>query len=796
MSKKLKSSYDVAHQVESFFTGTQILFDQDGTHFYCSDGSTVNKVLVDDGQVKAQITSSNEGDNVLRFDLTSNDEILIIAYHSGLITKFNLIDDTVQREFKSIHSAPVAQLRINPSNTLLATGSSDGTVKLWNLINHYCSHNLKGVNGVITTIEFLETPEAELLFCSGGDDCIHVYDLKSSKRLAKLSKHCSTITDIKFTIDKSKLISIGRDKIAVVWDISKLGDKSFGTPLRTIPIYESVESLVVVPSDIFSSLIRLDGDRDIFATIGEEGLIKFWDAQSGSKILTQNEAPLSMDRCPTSQCFQLVSRPNHQQLCAVSSERDVFFYDLPELTITQQLQGHLDEILSACWFANNNYLAMACNSNDLKVMQVSTSKSQHLKGHTDIVLCVKSVPSDPMCLISASKDCVILVWQFDRETMIPSITYKGTGHTHAIHSLGVCLSELVFFSGGEDTTLKRWSINVKDKKSDNVDRATKSLTASQTIKAHDARIDDIAISPNDQLVATGSRDKTAKIFSVNGMQIIATLKGHRRGVYAVQFSPVDQVIVTAADVTLRMWNLQDYTCVKTFQGHDCAVLNFSFLSTGLQMMSIGSDGNMKLWDCKTNECIKTIDAHSGNTWTLSITQDDSKIVTGGQDEKLIIWKDVTEEEKEERLANLQSQVVQEQDFMNYINKKKWRKALKMALKMENQSKTLNVIREILLEPEGLEDLENIIARCELDQINFIVECCVTWTSTAKNASIAQQVLNIIIRRHDNDKLIKLPGLLSSMDQLKTLTEKSFDRYERLVQQATFVDFFMKSFRIQ
>lgn len=797
MAKNLKSNYDVDHRVESFFTGTQLIFDQSGDYFYCSYGSIVNKVSIDDGQVRAQVTTKNEGDNVIRFALSSDDSLLVIAYYSGLITKFNLNDDTIEREFKSIHSAPISQLKINSTNTLLATASSDGTIKLWNLENHYCSHNLKGVNGVVSVVEFHDSPDGELLICSAGDDSIHIFDISSSKRVAKLSKHCSTITDIKVTSDGQRMVSVGRDKIAVVWSLAKGEGDQFGQSIRTIPIYESTESVVIIETKLLNPLLdqNLDDDRLVFATIGEEGQIKFWDAQTGSKILTQNQEPLCPDRSPSNACFQLTSRPNTSQLCAVSTERDVFFYELPEMKLTQQLQGHLDEVLSACWFAKDQYLAIACNSNDLKVMEVTTSKCQHLKGHSDIVVCVRAVPCDPMCIISSSKDCSILVWKFEPATMSAQIIYKASGHTHAIYALGVSPYEKVFFSGGEDTTIKKWTL--PNRKKDETDEgASQSLIANFTIKAHDSRIDAIDVSPNDQLVATGSRDKTAKIFSAASLQVIATLKGHRRGVNAVQFSPVDQVIVTAADFSLRMWNLQDFTCVKTFQGHDCTVLNFAFLSTGLQIISVGSDGNAKLWNCKLNECIKTIDAHSGNAWSLSLTSDDSKMVTGGDDEKLIIWRDTTEEEREERLANLQTQIVQEQDFVNYINKKKWRKALKMALNMESQKKTLTVMREILLEPEGPTDLEEILARRTLDQVNFIIECCMSWTSTAKNSSLGQLVLNIIFRRFDNQQLLKLAAFVSSMDQLKMLTEKSFNRAERLVQAATFADFFANSMRIQ
>lgn len=802
MPKSQITSYSIQHQVESFLTGVQLQFDNTGEHLFCSHGSTINKVSIEDGQVKAQITNKNEDDAVIRFTVSPSNELIIIAYHSGLITKYNLTLELIEREFKSIHTAPIAYLKINSTNTLLATGSSDGTIKLWNLKNHYCSHNLKGINGVISCIEFYQKPDGEeLLFCAGGDDNIHVYEIQSSKRLMKLTKHCSTITDIKFTNDGNTLISVGRDQIAVLWNLSP---ESFGSIVRTIPLFESVESLVVLETAIFADFLKLSSidESDVsFATLGESGLIKIWDTKSGSNIFTQNQPPLSQDRAPSSQCLQLSLRPNHAQLCALSSERDIFLYELPRLDLIQQLQGHIDEILSACWFAKDDYLAIACNSNDLKVVEVKTSKTQHLQGHSDIVLCVKAVPCDDMCIISSSKDFSILIWRFDPKAMAASIVCKAIGHTHAVYALAIMLDEKVFFSGGDDTTLKRWTFTENDGKKKNQlestgERKNDSLIADRTIKAHDERIDDIAISPNDGLVATASRDKTAKIFSADSLQILASLKGHRRGIHAIQFSPVDQVVVTAGDSTLRMWNLQDFTCVKTFQGHDCSVLGFTFLADGLQLLSAASDGNMKIWDCKNNNCIKTIDAHNGNIWALTKKLDDSLVVTGGQDEKLIIWRDTTKEEQEERINTMQSKMMQEQDFTNYINRKKWRKALKMAIKMENQSKTLSVMREMLLDEGGAEKLEEIIIECPPEQVNFLIECCVGWNASAKSSSLAQLVLNIIIRNVEPQQLSRMPSLISSMDQLRTLTEKSFDRFERLVQQATFLDFFLSSFRIQ
>ena len=45
--------------------------------------------------------------------------------------------------------------------------------------------------------------------------------------------------------------------------------------------------------------------------------------------------------------------------------------------------------------------------------------------------------------------------------------------------------------------------------------------------------------------------------------VIGVLKGHRRGIWCVQFSPVDEILATAsADADIKIWSLNDYSTLK------------------------------------------------------------------------------------------------------------------------------------------------------------------------------------------------------------------------------------------
>ena len=81
------------------------------------------------------------------------------------------------------------------------------------------------------------------------------------------------------------------------------------------------------------------------------------------------------------------------------------------------------------------------------------------------------------------------------------------------------------------------------------------------------------------MLATGSQDRTIKVWRLPDLIPALTLRGHRRGVWALAFSPVDKALASASgDRTLRLWSLADGACLRTFEGHLSSVLRVEFLS--------------------------------------------------------------------------------------------------------------------------------------------------------------------------------------------------------------------------
>ena len=65
------------------------------------------------------------------------------------------------------------------------------------------------------------------------------------------------------------------------------------------------------------------------------------------------------------------------------------------------------------------------------------------------------------------------------------------------------------------------------------------------------------------IIFAGSMDKTAKLWTAPDLKLLGVFRGHKRGIWDVQFSPVDQVVATAsADACIYIWSISDFSCVK------------------------------------------------------------------------------------------------------------------------------------------------------------------------------------------------------------------------------------------
>ncbi|RLU18922.1 hypothetical protein DMN91_009280 [Ooceraea biroi] len=769
----LKEAFEVESKHGAFYTGGDIQWSADGEYLFCQRNNTVSVLSLSKGSVISslgEVDSNVETDTINCFTLIDDDNI--ISHHkSGLFKSWDWKANKLTKLWKSIHKGPVVQ--IVHSGNLLASGGSDGSIRLWNLQHHACTHNLKGVQGVISTLKFHPDTEKKLIFGAGDDTKIHGWDTVTGQEKVTLSGHFSKVTSLNFHENGNYLISSGRDRVLILWDIPS------GTSVRVLPVYEGIEGAFMISVNNLPAFVNVRKKDGVYvASAGEKGTVKIWEMKTGRQIYEQDNSlvPPAKEEGSLSITY-LLYNSTHNAFAVVSVDHNIIIYSLELFECRKQLVGYSDEILDVAYLgANDSHIALATNSCDIKLYEIATMNCQLLCGHTDSVLALATSPANVNLLVSSSKDNSVRVWLLDKKTSGMSCIGHAVRHTAPISSVAISQMSTKFFATvAQDSCLKLWEL------SDDLESCDQKLPLNSThvTAAHEQEINCVTISPRDNFIATASQDKTAMLWRADNLQLHGTLRGHRRGVWCVRFSPVDQVLLTtSADCTLRLWSVTELNCLKTFEGHESSVLRGEFLSGGMQLITSGGDGLLKLWNIKTSECMSTLDQHESHVWALAVTKDQQHIISGGSDSLLIIWKDVTEERKARITLEKEQLALEEQKLANLLKADELQAALRLALKLERPLQVLKIVEAIL--KRGNDNFVEIIKELKPVRKEALLRCAVTWNMNSRNSHIAQIVINSLITEIGTQEL-QMSGLSSTLEAMLPYTDRHFKRLTKLLQ---------------
>jgi WD40 repeat protein len=113
----------------------------------------------------------------------------------------------------------------------------------------------------------------------------------------------------------------------------------------------------------------------------------------------------------------------------------------------------------------------------------------------------------------------------------------------------------------------------------------------------------VAISPDGKMLATGSFDKTARLWDLATGKEIRVFP-HSDGVQCLALSQDGKWLVTGcSDNTARLWDLATAKEIRAFRGHTDAVLSVALSNDGKRLATGSTDGTARLWDLETAKAI-------------------------------------------------------------------------------------------------------------------------------------------------------------------------------------------------
>src|SRR2546429_774645 len=113
----------------------------------------------------------------------------------------------------------------------------------------------------------------------------------------------------------------------------------------------------------------------------------------------------------------------------------------------------------------------------------------------------------------------------------------------------------------------------------------------QTIEGHADRVLGLAFAPDGRILASGSWDRTVKLWEVVNGRLLQTLSGHRDKVHCVAWSPDGRTVASGSvDKTIWLYDVVQGHSQVALRGHSAAVYSLAFTSDSASLFSGGEDG--------------------------------------------------------------------------------------------------------------------------------------------------------------------------------------------------------------
>jgi WD40 repeat protein len=161
----------------------------------------------------------------------------------------------------------------------------------------------------------------------------------------------------------------------------------------------------------------------------------------------------------------------------------------------------------------------------------------------------------------------------------------------------------------------------------------------RTYHGYTDRVTSVAWSPNGKYIASGSLDKTARVWAVNPGDHSQPFiyRGHTAGVQTVAWSPDSNRVVSGSlDKTVQVWDALTGEHVALYHEHTGAVNSVAWSPDGKYIASGSADGTVRIWDVTTGKQMYVYRGHQASVNSIVWSPDSQRVASGASDKTVQI----------------------------------------------------------------------------------------------------------------------------------------------------------------
>jgi len=215
----------------------------------------------------------------------------------------------------------------------------------------------------------------------------------------------------------------------------------------------------------------------------------------------------------------------------------------------------------------------------------------------------------------------VVLWDIDRAEKIASVQ-RNEANIWAVAFTG---DPNRFASASHD-----WKVTLWD--------ARQAAAPLQVLDGHENSVQALAYAPQQLLLASGSADKTVRLWNLDTLSLKRSYSGPRDFVTSLAFSQNGKMLAAGAlDGRIHLWSVLSSRRLRALSGHKGRVADLAFSPSGDRLASAGEDGTVRLWDLPRGRIARALTGHVGGATAVAFSPDGLHLVSAGVDGRVRLW---------------------------------------------------------------------------------------------------------------------------------------------------------------